>query len=83
MVSILYPFYPNLMIVGKARKAMYRLLTHIYFMETSNILCVNPNTTCMLNLQDALARNKKIANPQSTGVVLCGQKQMAEVSSSY
>lgn len=37
----------------------------------------------MLNLQDALARNEKITNPQSTGVVLCGQKQMAEVSSSY
>ncbi|XP_047957418.1 fruit protein pKIWI502 [Salvia hispanica] len=29
-------------------------------------------------VQDALARNKNITNPQSTGVVLCGQKQMAE-----
>ncbi|XP_042021761.1 fruit protein pKIWI502 [Salvia splendens] len=29
-------------------------------------------------VQDALVRNKNITNPQSTGVVLCGQKQMAE-----
>ncbi|KAL1568400.1 fruit protein pKIWI502 [Salvia divinorum] len=33
-------------------------------------------------VQDALARNKNITNPQSTGVVLCGQKQMAEDVSS-
>lgn len=34
----------------------------------------------LLILQDAFARNTKIVNPQSTGVLLCGQKQMAEVS---
>lgn len=30
-------------------------------------------------LQAAFARAKKIFSPQSTGAVLCGQKQMAEV----
>ncbi|KAL8531784.1 hypothetical protein ACS0TY_008397 [Phlomoides rotata] len=34
-------------------------------------------------VQAAFARDKRISNPQSTGVVLCGQKQMAEVSNSY
>ncbi|KAK6931571.1 Oxidoreductase FAD/NAD(P)-binding [Dillenia turbinata] len=29
-------------------------------------------------VQAAFARSKKISNPKSTGVVLCGQKQMAE-----
>ncbi|KAH6763071.1 oxidoreductase [Perilla frutescens var. hirtella] len=29
-------------------------------------------------VQGAFARNKNIVNPQSTGVVLCGQKEMAE-----
>lgn len=29
--------------------------------------------------QAAFSRAKKIFNPQGTGVVLCGQKQMAEV----
>lgn len=29
--------------------------------------------------QAAFARAKEIFNPQGTGVVLCGQKQMAEV----
>lgn len=37
----------------------------------------------LLTLQAAFARDKRIVNPQSTGVVLCGQKQMTEVSSSY
>lgn len=37
----------------------------------------------IFTLQAAFARDKRISNPQSTGVVLCGQKQMAEVSNSY
>lgn len=70
---------PNLMIVGLVKPAMCRYTFFAFYFSLFPLVANFPWISACLE-QAAFARAKKVYAPESTGAVLCGQKQMAEVS---